>query len=120
MSLHCDFCTRPFEPRQHNARFCTPACSSDFYAAERRLAVEVLRRQSLESTYFGRAMVDADAPGGRFAVGDRKPRNVTARGPMEPLPTAAWNRDPVPTEPLIQGDSDVFSIAVGGEGGQRQ
>jgi hypothetical protein len=119
MSLHCALCNRSFEPHQYNQRFCTPACSSDFYAAERRLAVELLRRQGGGMTYHSLAQLDDDSPGGRLGLPTSQ-RVVTSGPPMSRLPVAAWSRDPVPTEPLIQGDSDVFSIAVGGEGGQRQ
>ena len=43
----CDYCTKPFEPREAKQRFCTRECSQEFWKEERRQAMELRRQQRL-------------------------------------------------------------------------
>lgn len=82
----CEHCGKPYVPRQHNQRFCGPACSAEWHQEERRRAIEMLR-----NTYFGREFLCED----RHAALGSEPMN---------LPVAEWCRDPVPTEPPLGVD----------------
>jgi hypothetical protein len=112
MMSTCEYCNRPFEPRQHNQRYCSAACNLAFYSTAREVGARVLRAGM---TYHDLAQLDDDRPGGRFA--GQSQRIVTGGPRGDPLPTANWATDPCGLEPAIEGNSDVLGVALGGEGG---
>jgi hypothetical protein len=114
----CERCGDDFWPRMSGQRFCCKVCGDAWFAEERRAAVQAFRQaQQRGFTYHDLAQIDDGQPGGRYALLPSR-RIVTGGPPSPPLPTAAWSRDPVPDEPLIEGDGDVLGVALGGEGGR--
>ncbi len=89
----CDYCGKPFIPRQYNQRYCDRACSIAWQGDERRIALERLR-----STYFGRAMMDSSDPA--------KPI-VTASGRDTGIAAPNWSRDPTGPEPPLGIDIEA-------------
>jgi hypothetical protein len=46
----CQYCGDDFLPREATQKHCSRFCSTQFYAAERRAGVELLRRQRQQQT----------------------------------------------------------------------
>ena len=123
----CEYCGHAYSPRQFNQRFCSGPCSDAWHETNRRRAVELLREMNERNgtmkptgdTYFSRAQVDADEPGGRFTR--QTPRVVTGASPALPLTAPAWSRDlaALPDEPAHNGteESDTYGLDVSGVAG---
>lgn len=96
----CEQCNEPFAPREAKARFCSSVCKVEWFAEERRQALEAFRQSAHEgSTYFSRASADDDAPGGRWAKPSPHVTGSTALAPMLPAPD--WSQARVPDEPPL-------------------
>lgn len=97
----CEQCSEPFFPREAKQRFCCRDCSIDWFANERRQALEFFRQSSRDnaSTYFDQAQAIQNAPGGRWA---QPPAHVTGTAPISPhLPAPKWSRARLPDEPPL-------------------
>jgi predicted RNA-binding Zn-ribbon protein involved in translation (DUF1610 family) len=90
--MNCHNCNKEFAPREARARFCCRDCGIEFFANERREAVQRLRqqRQVEGATYFSQAQFDAEASGAY----------VTGSGAPPPLPAAPYPADPGGSDPL--------------------
>ncbi len=107
----CEQCGNAYTPHQHNQRFCTRICSDAWWRDTRREGVDLLR-----NSYFGRGLVDADAPGGQFARVTE--RTVIGASPSAQTAAPNWSRDPVPPEPPLGIDVEaVPDLGFPQEGG---
>ncbi len=96
----CEQCAREFVSYVGRQRFCSRSCGDQWFAAERKEAVQRLRAER-GSTYFDHAVAMADAElGGRFASTAQV--HVTGAAPGAPVVAPEWSRDQaalLPDEP---------------------
>jgi hypothetical protein len=64
------------------------------------------------TTYFHQALIDTDAPGGRYR--GRGPHVTGTEPTVTPLAVPDWCIDPVPTEPPVGASADSASTEAEG------